>query len=804
MGLTACPNTANWSQAHIINSEKSVETTLSTETDQAIVSQEANVRFEDTARVETQAGLLPLEKLWRIVNPYPEDTPTTLLQRVVQIPDYAWNGAWTGAEIKLLTSILTVSNIHSSILGSFQENMYRFLQCGFRVTVRVNSTPFHQGSLVVTWCPDNYQTVNVPGGILGYASMENAVILSASQQDQCTIDIPYFQLNPHYDLAFPAEWIDMRLNLKVLNPLLTSSSTIVDTVPITVFIQMTDIHTYGILDPDTLAKKTQPPKKGKWVSQGSKARSNTEAQAKDELGETAKGVISVVKPVLRSIPLVSQVLDFGKNLFANLDKPTTDQNLQFITTRAQRGHQWLTGVDNSELLTSFPNCAVSKDLGMNSSDMNVTSYCQVPALFYTSKVTSKGVILKVPVHPNVYSNSTRAIEFPDYLAFASSFYRYYRGSIRYLFQFVGTPFYSARFKISIVHSLAVPIGGTGNGTGFMSRVVDVKGDAWTSFIVPYLGRRMWSYTTTSIDSVPNVPYMIIELLTDVQGSSLPADASYYINVWRAAGPDYQLAMQQSSTASYITATTTTTQTTTTTPSNARGWKPQSALAKKWSEPTEPLKEGSTIYRESNTYMTDQATTITDMFKRYAPHNTNGEPVFVNSFPSDWNNTTLQTRAPIHLFSSSFLFWHGSRRIKSAGKNTFATIATIDTAVDYNRAMFPDVTSTFTNAYTVPWYCPELAYTTTIARHDYNPYEATVPVDLTTFGFSQPMWISAGDDFAYYWLVPPNPNAVLLANTPPPMSGVLVSSFDNTSSHPVQVKDDYPQTVKQPKTPELMS
>jgi hypothetical protein len=204
--LTASPNTANWSQAQIVNSEKSVETTLSTETDQAIVTQDSNIRFEDTARVETQAGLLPLEKLWRIVNPYPEDTPTTLLSRVIQLPDYAWDGAWGGAEIKLLSAVLTVSNIHQAILGNFTENMYRFLQCGYRVTVRVNSTPFHQGALCVTWCPDNYQTVNVPGGILGYASMENAVILSASQQDQCTIDIPYFQLNPHYDLSFPNEY----------------------------------------------------------------------------------------------------------------------------------------------------------------------------------------------------------------------------------------------------------------------------------------------------------------------------------------------------------------------------------------------------------------------------------------------------------------------------------------------------------------------------------------------------------------------------------------------------------------------
>jgi len=154
---------------------------LSTETDQAIVSQDSNVRFEDSARVIEQVSILPLQGMWSKINPYPEDTPATLLGRVVQLPDYTWTSTLPTFSFNLLQAFLSFSDIHSAILGEFTQAMYRFLQCDYKVTIRINSTPFHQGTLVVTWCPNNYAVGTVPQGVVGYASMKNAIILSASQ-----------------------------------------------------------------------------------------------------------------------------------------------------------------------------------------------------------------------------------------------------------------------------------------------------------------------------------------------------------------------------------------------------------------------------------------------------------------------------------------------------------------------------------------------------------------------------------------------------------------------------------------------
>lgn len=738
-------NAANWS-AQIKENEKQVEQSLSTETDQEIVSQDSNVRFEDSARVIEQESIMPLQQMWSKINPYPEDTPATLLGRVVQLPDYSWTPSLTPITIKLLSAFLNYSDIHASILGNFSQSMYRFLQCDYRVTIRINSTPFHQGALVVTWCPDNYSNAVVPGGMIGHASMKNAIILSASQQDQCTIDIPYFQLNPHYDLAFPVggQWIDTRVNIHALNPLITSSSSIVDTVPISVFIQMTNIHTYGILEQNGLTGRT------KVTGQSSKKNVLKEAHAKEKGGLSTPGPLTIIKPIIRSIPFVSDIIDGAKGLLSNLDKPLTDQPITFVTARPNRGHAMLTGLDFSEPLSSFQSVEVTKALPMDNSDMSVIEYCSLPALWYQTTIVNKGVVLKAPVYPTIYSSTTRPASFPDYLAFASNFYRYFRGSIKFLIQFVGTPFYSCRFKISVVHSLNAPSGGTGNGTGFMSRIVDVKGDAWTSIVVPFLTRRVWNPTSPGLDPIANFPYLIIEAVTDVQGSSLPSDAIYYMNIWRAAGPDFQLSLLGHNQVTY--------------PALEGKVTGQTCIYNKFKEPAIGVKDQSEGLTESGIYMADQSTTITDMFKRYVEHIPVGT---FTTYPSDWSNT--QARSPIHLFSSSFLFWRGSRRFKVTFESSVSYLRTQGiTEIDLRSGTAIVLNNNQdTHVVTVPWYCVELASPTKIGRNLYIPQNVMLPSDLFYDGTADPnnyTYLAAGDDFMYMYLVPPNP-ALFTAEVP---------------------------------------
>jgi hypothetical protein len=770
------------SDAQTTTTEKLVEQSLSTETDQAITAQTSQIRFEDTARVIEQTDSMKLQSLFSSINPFPEDTPTSLLERVVQLPDITWGPGYTTQTIDVLEAIINTSSIHQSILGFFQEAMYRYLRCDWKVTIRLNSTPYHQGCMIVNWLPSNYVNTSLPGDpIVALASINNTILLSASQQDQCTLNIPYFSYNPHYDLSFAlaVPWIQPRINIAELNPLRTSSASVTDSIPISIWVQMVNIHTYGILDATSLTKTgSHSNKNGKSpivisgaVKQSAKGRTNKEAQTKDVVGESAKGVVQAVAPLLHSVPIISDIINFGKNLFGNLDKPSTDQVVTFMALRQNRGHTHLTGVDYSESLSSFPTYQVSKDVGIEStSDMTAVQYCQLPALFYKTSVTTKGVVLTTPVHPNTYANSTRTEV--DYLAYMSAYYRFWRGSIKFLVQFVGTPFYSCRFKLSVVYSAGPPPGGTGNGTGFMSRIVDVKGDAWTSFTVPYLSQRVWQGVIVDSTGYQSRPYLIIEALTDVQGSSLPADAIYYVNIWRAAGPDYQLSLLQHYSGDM-------------TPLVITGARKESSLQDKWNQPSEGIQTNSHGFKESGLYMADQSSTITDQCKRFVVHS-NTLDAYAASFPGVVDST-MTPLSPFHLHSTTFLFWRGSRRLKYTNNTTGkALLQTLGQAgADTGDAIV--LSNVDNQQVTIPWYSTELVRPTTQATSDYTVGDPTnTPSDVAVTGWNSggaTTYIAGGDDFCYYWIVPPNPKRMI------PTPSITSPTTTTTSGTRVVIKAD---------------
>lgn len=757
-------NSVNWT-AQTTTTKEVVEQSLATETDQAITSQDSQIRFEDTAEVEHITDRMRLTQLFNSVNPFPEDTPITLLGRNVQLPDVSWNSPLTMVRIPLLTTIIANSSIHATILGDLTTpTMYRYLQTSWTVTIRLNSTPYHQGSLLVSWMPNCYDYTTFPGSELTtLGSLHNTSILSASMQQQITMDIPFFSINPHLDLAAGSmtavQLIQPIVYIAELNPLRTSSDSITDTVPISIWVQMKDIHTYGILDPDALYSKTRTNNTSVVYGrkESGKQRTNIEAQGKDQLGESAQTAITLVKPVLQSIPIVSDIINFGKSIFGNLDKPSSDQTVTYVTDRPNRGFTHLTGVDYSEALSTFPNYSVSKEIGIeSSSDMDITKYCQLPALYYTTTATTKGVVLVAPVHPESYSNSTRTT--PDYLYFGSRFFQYFRGSVKYMFQFVGTPFFSCRFKISIVYSASSPAGPTGNGTGFMSRIVDVKGDAWTNFVVPYLSQRIWNRTKYVV-AEESVPWLIIEALTDVQGSSLPADALYYINVWRAGGPDFQLASQIHYTG-WLPGSAKSSEEFIKNKLIIENVRKESAVQDKWNEPSQGVQTNSTAMKESGLYMANQATTMTDMCKRYGDGEVLQSPYsYPGEFVNDWS------LSPINLFACTFLFWRGSRRMRFLNSNNVSLYHPGTTLWPDGDTLVLDNNETF--PISIPWYCQELARPTFQAMTGFYPASAsTMPASMypsASWGIGYKRWIAAGDDFAYYWVVPPN----LVPFTPPP-------------------------------------
>jgi hypothetical protein len=696
--------------------------------------------FEDSGNTETQKTVSQLHTMFKGFNPYPVDSPTQLLTREVKIPMTPWGaGPSFFTYFDPLILLRQNSTVISSILGTYPTSsitpMFRYLRCGFRIRIKLNSTPYHQGCMIVGFVPPGVNPLLATDKF--FASGCNPVLLSACNQDECVLELPFMSPTPHYDLLSNVLNKRPTFFLSLLNPLLTTSPNVPDVIAISCWVSMYDIELYGPL-PQTITFKSQS-------SSVNKHAVNKEAQAKDESGISTKGLISKVAPIMKAVSFISNPVGMISEALESLDKPTSDSSLVYTVNRPARHHALVTGLDYGEPLSMYPSFNVSKGIDFESSDMRVVDYAKIPTLFATFTVTTETTVFSIPVHPMRYvytispffgRNSTQ----PDYLAVATNGWNFWRGSIRYMFQFVGTPFYSCRFRISLWFGIA-PVTTVSDGSQTYSKVVDVKGDTWTEVVVPYLARGLWSQTKFDYsNSNPDYTFITFEAITDVQGSSLPANAIYYVNMYRAAGSDFDLAGLD--TCNKLDP-------------GPSGFVSQCSLRAKFQETPKSIIDSVSGTIEKGMCMADTAGTISDMCKRFVLTNTDTSGGFHLSYPGE---KSAFSYGPLHWWASGFAYWRGSRRLRRLVCQEFMYLKQGNGSDQVFPFSSPIAFSSSAqeNSVVVPFYC------TSLYRGNLGPcgglaavnYAFDSPVDAA-IGDSEAwsVWMAAGDDFLYLYPVP---------------------------------------------------
>jgi len=708
--------------------------------------------------------------LYDNINPFPQEELMRQLTKQVEIYNFTWGSSSTAVtNFDPILQMLNVSPWLQSILGQPGVNggMYRYFRSNVKITIKLNTTPYHQGSLVVSWVPYPLSTSFLLN-VYSACQLHN-VILSASKQDECSLELPYFSQDPHMDmLNYTGIW---RVGFVILNNLITSSPSVSDTVYVSVFSQFVNPTVYGPIPTMIPTTKAKPPCEPLIYKQQMSERGNfppgmngmaLAAQVDSlkntptpEADATNKSVTATggkktlgqaIVPILKCIPFIAPFVDLGFWLFDNLDKPLSSSGHQFFIKRPMRCVNTLTGTSHCEYMSSLPQAAVAKDVGVESSDMAVVQYAQLPSLYQQYTITASGYIGRLLNHPQIFSST-----YADYLAFASSMYVYWRGSIKYAFYFVGTAFYSVRIRISLMH-VAWPTspGSLTDPTPIYQRILDVKGDTWTEFTVPFL--TPYARLPTSINSslTKNYTYIWIEALTPVLGSNLPADALYYLNVFRAAGPDFQLAQLRTAQIASNTLKDTFTDTLT--------YRQQTSLRNKFAQPFDGIVPGICGNVTTGIHMADTATTISDACHRFVDQvNYMGQLHF--TYPGESDPSTLYQ--PFHFWSFGFAFWRGSRRyIGYNGGNvqnfylydSFNNLARSDT--QGSAKVYPDDIQT--TAAEIPYYSPQAYYmtpwngNTPPESYFFQPTDAAaIPGGTAWTGFL----LASGDDFRYIYPIP---------------------------------------------------
>lgn len=675
------------------------------------VSQPGLTAFEESAHMTQQTTTAPLAIERVIAQPYAVAPPTELLKRNFLVASFLWTAALGPQVVKFPGVFSTITSI-TDVMKKFW-----YWRGSIHVEIRMNSTPYHQGSLLVGWlpCVSTTNTNSVPRTNQA-VSTYNSLVLSASTQDSCSFDIPW--CHPNDWLVWDTEATNQdhsSVFINVLNVLVSSSPGIAVSVPILVYASFKDIEITGLVSQ---------------MRKGSKFDENPEAKNKQSAGIDAKGVVSTVSKIARQMPVIggvwSGIADKINSLAGDLSKPQNMSATTYVVNRYYGDINHGAGLDDVAAMSVYPNPQVTSAptmYGMQTSHLKVTQLAQRPALYDQITWNAVTTSLTIECEPNVRGAT---IATNDWLYSMNRCFKFWRGSIKYLFHFCVPAFYSFRVRISVYINHTV-----GNYGDVMSRIIDVKGDTWEGVTIPYLHTTTWC----DVDEGMAEQRVRIELLTPIIGSSDPGAPIVYVNVFRAAGEDFQFSGYRN-------------------PSDYT-LKNQMNIGSKFAEVFPGINEGTKQSITNGNVMCEVIDTVSDLLKKPGEFTPAGGPYFPGS------GTALFS--PFQYFSRFFMFWRGGRVLRHYHPpNVTGSQGGWHLAIGSTHFLengWVPAYSTATGPYQqegvlVPYFCAQPYYPTqAFDGHVVNSAYSQYPVDaVLTITTADKVTISGADDICYLFPV----------------------------------------------------
>ncbi len=711
----------------------------------------------------------------KIANVFPVETPSQILGRNYTIASYTWTNSWAGDIISFPEVLMSVG----SIADVFKK--FKYFRADVLVEIRMNATPFHQGSLLITTKPSWDSTDNDTDlyRLSGFPS----IVVEASLQESATFTIPYL---------LPWEWIettnrftgvaDSRIGLlyiRPLNPLICTGSCGTLTVPVTILASFRNIRLEGFVSHAAMEGSV-----------------NTEAQAKNAGGIDLKPVVSAVKPILKKAPVIGSIFEAVSDLFTDLDKPINNESAKPIYQSYTGDASLVSGLDYAQPMSMYPNANLAvarKFFGMETSHMRVSDLAKRPMLYDKVMYTASGNTNSWVVTPLAFGENQT---WPDWLYIVSRGFRLYRGSIKYTFQFIVPQFYSARFRLQLNYDATFSDSGD-----LVSKIIDIKGPTKIDVMVPYLRPEAWSQLESEIQSSESfyVPTLDLTMMTPVVGCESAASPLVYVNVWRAAGEDIQFTQMIRPTmpSAFVCGSTII---------KERKQFEKKVRFKKlevdahcsfidhFKKPFDGLISGCRQAVEKAYCNPEGAKTIADLQKRQSSHNLLGSYFGDDavSFPCIYNGSSqpdpqIYGNEPFHYWSNLFAFWRGSRSLRHyqpahACALTNNVTYPLDDGISFGNSVAFVFAETDTKAmlpnesFNVPWYNNLPWAPIDTSQHKWHPivlqYSTAslkrVPTDIhfqNTSSVNGPGWtIYAGDD---YMTMHPLPLPAFSNAVPPP-------------------------------------
>jgi len=485
---------------------------------------------EEEVTMISFSPLLPPKML-----PFPDQAPKAIMDR------WHFIGTYTAGSTALYSSFNPIFELLQ--WESIQEALHTFvyLRSDVEVMFYMTSVPTQYGQITIINNPGGSVTggsaTGTPADVLPLIMSHDPIVMDVSVQNQTHVVFPWMSPAPYlkiddlraetviptlfsihntiiYDLSNPSAPQPVRIALyaRFKNPMLTGFApiaasrkeqrTYVEAQMMNFIFEAATAHALG--------EVAEP-----YVSS---AASSAAGYIDDKLGvkeafcsyDTLKGMTGdfCKKPTL---PMQPKVADepVKQSVYGDLVSNTSVPRL------------------SSTALLSIPN-------------VSIRDVIRRPSLVSSGSLgTTTSFVDIIRVHPSLILGTTN---YMPRLTFYSRFFRYWRGSITFVFRFIASPLMSYKAAIALAFA------GTGftssdlvNLTDQVARIVTVRGTTQVSINMPYCHTAAWQLCSISETPLDTRNYVYLTINQAPVAAATSATIVMPYQVWAFAGPDFEFA-----------------------------------------------------------------------------------------------------------------------------------------------------------------------------------------------------------------------------------------------------------------------
>lgn len=479
-------------------------------------------------------------------------------------------------------SSATLSTIYAMLL-----QLYAYFKFEASIRVVINATKFHSGKLIISYDPvQSMDAADKEKNIYSASCLPN-IIIDAADSNSGVIDIPFEHILSYFSTnsTEPAPQMGT-VNVMVLNQLGAADST-PSSIQVNTFVYCRTVGLEVPVRPHaiTFTNVNQP-----FLTEGimsvlssaaNMAGSSPSAGGGKFSNLVTKGVSgiqgagSAIKGTFDNLATgnfsgaLSSVGDGIKSLLGvfNLDKPALP-NVKvgnMLAPVAPLAH--MKGEDSSVRLAST-NQGGYLETDFSAAppeELNVLAICSRPTLAdqitWPASATENTQLFRVPVHPGYCTFSPVAGKtpaafklFPTYLAYMSTFYDQWKGSINFRFDFAASQFHTGRLQFAFepnsnLTPLVPPANTVQDFSNSPELIFDLHEDKSVEINIPYVSTtiRKFSRSGPYVQNLANandadlymLGYLYIRVLTPlVAPNNVAPDITF--NVYVSAGSDFSL------------------------------------------------------------------------------------------------------------------------------------------------------------------------------------------------------------------------------------------------------------------------